>query len=129
MDSADIFEIVYAQHIDWLNKYVPEKSNFIIGTCGNWDLATQLPREIINKKLKPNKYYRYFINVKAEYEYFYNKKAKGMVDMLNYLNFKLEGRHHSGIDDTKNIARIMIRMITDGHCWNNFKFTNANKKL
>ncbi len=26
--------------------------------------------------------------------------------MLKSLNLKLEGRHHSGLDDTKNIARI-----------------------
>jgi len=30
-----------------------------------------------------------------------------MVAMLNYLNLELEGRHHSGIDDAKNIARVV----------------------
>lgn len=29
-----------------------------------------------------------------------------MVGMLEYLNIPLEGRHHSGIDDTRNIAKI-----------------------
>lgn len=35
--------------------------------------------------------------------------------MLNILGMKLEGRHHSGIDDCKNIARIAIVSIRSGH--------------
>lgn len=52
-----------------------------------------------------------------------------MIGMLNFLNLKLEGRPHSGIDDTKNIARIMLRMILDGHTWNNFCFNHVPKKI
>jgi ERI1 exoribonuclease 3 len=38
-----------------------------------------------------------------------------MAGMLNILGMKLEGRHHSGIDDCKNIARIAIVSIRSGH--------------
>jgi inhibitor of KinA sporulation pathway (predicted exonuclease) len=51
----------------------------------------------------------------------YKVKAGGMVNMLNYLNIPLEGRHHSGIDDTRNIAKILLKIISDGHV--NFDIT------
>jgi inhibitor of KinA sporulation pathway (predicted exonuclease) len=44
-----------------------------------------------------------------------------MTDMLDKLNIPLEGRHHSGIDDSKNTAKIMIKMIQDG-----LKYSNMN---
>ena len=34
--------------------------------------------------------------------------------MLTTLKMDLEGRHHSGIDDCKNIGRIATRMLEDG---------------
>jgi inhibitor of KinA sporulation pathway (predicted exonuclease) len=35
----------------------------------------------------------------------------GMEDMLKKLDMELEGRHHSGIDDTKNLARIVMKLL------------------
>ncbi len=37
-----------------------------------------------------------------------------MTDMLAMLKLKLEGRHHSGIDDTRNIARCALQLMKDG---------------
>lgn len=122
VSSAKTIDLVYKEHVEWLNKNVPKGSDFVFATCGAWDLKTQLPREIFNKKLKSNKYYSKYINVKDEYEYFYNIKAKGMVEMLFHLNIPMTGRHHSGIDDTRNIAKIMLKMISDGHKAENYKF-------
>ena len=34
--------------------------------------------------------------------------------MLNSLGMTFEGREHSGIDDARNIARIVLRMMKDG---------------
>lgn len=126
VDSAETIDIVYNKHIKWLNQNVPVGSEFIIATCGNWDLKTQLPREIKNKKLKKHKYYKCFINVKDEFNYYYKVKSHGMLDMLNFFNLQLIGRHHSGIDDTRNIARIMLQTIKDGHTFNNFQFNYIN---
>jgi len=50
------------------------------------------------------------------------KQAKptttGMEDMLQKCGLKLEGRHHSGIDDAKNIASIVIHMLKSGFKFN-----------
>ena len=37
-----------------------------------------------------------------------------MVTMMKELQIPLFGSHHLGIDDTKNIARVLQHMLTDG---------------
>ena len=44
----------------------------------------------------------------------FKDKAPGMVGMLESVELKLEGKHHSGIDDSKNIARLAIELIKQG---------------
>lgn len=36
-----------------------------------------------------------------------------MMDMLRCLNLKPEGKHHSGIDDVRNIARVCLELLTN----------------
>lgn len=125
VDDANIIEKVYNEHFEWLKSNTSSNSNadIHIVTCGAWDLKIMLPKEIKNKKLHYHQVYKKYINIKDEFEYFYKKKAGGMVSMLNYLDIKLEGRHHSGIDDTRNIAKILLRIISDGHT--NFKINKV----
>ena len=34
--------------------------------------------------------------------------------MMSQLKIPMVGSHHLGLDDTKNIARVLIRMLADG---------------
>lgn len=34
-----------------------------------------------------------------------------MTKMLTHFNIELKGKHHSGIDDSKNIASILIHIL------------------
>jgi inhibitor of KinA sporulation pathway (predicted exonuclease) len=126
VDAANTIEVVYAEHTDWLVQHVPVGSKFLFATCGNWDLATQLPREMINKHMKLKCYYRTFVNVKTEYEQFYKRKARSMDDMFSFLQLDFVGRLHSGIDDTRNIAKIILRLVADGLRWEQFQIRNVN---
>ncbi|KAK1276079.1 hypothetical protein QJS04_geneDACA010930 [Acorus gramineus] len=45
---------------------------------------------------------------------FEEDQAKGMMSMMRQLQIPLEGSHHLGIDDAKNIARVLQRMLADG---------------
>jgi inhibitor of KinA sporulation pathway (predicted exonuclease) len=121
VDSAEPIEIVYEQHHQWLNSNTRLGDPIYIITCGAWDLDIMLPKEVHNKNLPYYSVYKRFINIKTEFENVYKVKAGGMVNMLNYLNIPLEGRHHSGIDDTRNIAKILLKIISDGHV--NFDIT------
>lgn len=41
--------------------------------------------------------------------------VRGMTDMLAASGLRLEGRHHSGLDDCKNIAQCVRFLIAQGH--------------
>ncbi len=126
VDAAETIDKVYAQHIKWLNTNIPMGAELVFATAGKWDLLTQLPREIKNKKLKKSKLYSKVIDVKTEFEYFYQMKAGGMTGMLDKLGMELEGRHHSGIDDTRNIAKIILHIIKSGHKFSELTFLHPS---
>ena len=41
-------------------------------------------------------------------------KSGNLSKMLEYVGMKFEGREHCGLDDTRNITRVVIQMINDG---------------
>lgn len=126
VDKADTLVTVYHRHKRWIADNVPKDKEFVIATCGHWDLGKHLPYELKIKKIsKASAHYDAYINVKDEFKYFYNHECKGMKDMLRHLNIRLEGRHHSGIDDSRNIAKVMIKMIQDGHKYDDFYFNTV----
>lgn len=51
----------------------------------------------------------------------YGKLPKDMMCMLYSLNIKPKVRNHSGIDDTVNFAKIIIKLIQNGHKYDKFK--------
>ncbi|KVI02221.1 Ribonuclease H-like domain-containing protein [Cynara cardunculus var. scolymus] len=93
-DTAIPFEEVIVQFEEWLAKHSLfseelggplNRAAFV--TCGNWDIKTKIPQQC---------------------------QAAGMRTMMNELKIPMLGSHHLGIDDTKNIARVLQHMLTDG---------------
>jgi inhibitor of KinA sporulation pathway (predicted exonuclease) len=103
---------------EWCDEHNVDAITTRVVTCGDWDLQVLLPRqlELTGSSLSDGckKLFERWTNLKTVYEASYNKKARGMASMLNDLGIVLEGRHHSGIDDCRNIARICEQMIHDG---------------
>jgi hypothetical protein len=58
-------------------------------------------------------YAREYVNLRKHCHTFY-RIGGGVVRMLDELGMEFEGREHSGIDDTRNIARIAIQLLKDG---------------
>jgi len=85
--------------------------NTVFVTCGNWDLNTCLKNEMTYKNIQYSEYFKKFVNIKMMYESVTGQKAKGMDGMLQDLNLELDGKHHSGIDDSKNIAKILVELL------------------
>jgi ERI1 exoribonuclease 3 len=115
VNSADIFQNVFNRHYEWIKQNVENINDVVFLTCGLWDLKKQLPLELKNKNIENKDIYKRFINIKYVFENIYKIKPFGMVNMLKYLNLNLDGRHHSGIDDCKNISKILSKIINDGH--------------
>ncbi len=98
----------------WMNTngFTSENSTFV--TCGRWDLNTCLKKEAAYKKIDVKPYLRKFINIKDAWMVMnFCSKAVGMPGMLESYGHKLDGRHHSGIDDSKNIAKIAISLLEE----------------
>ena len=90
--------------------------NFIFVTCGDWDLFTMLPSQCRYFNLHRANYFDHWINIKRSFNKSTKKFARGgMMSMLQDLNIQHQGRHHSGIDDCKNIAEILKAIAQRGY--------------
>nr|GME06397.1 uncharacterized exonuclease domain-containing protein At3g15140 isoform X1 [Ipomoea batatas] len=120
-DTAVPFKEVIQEFETWLVKNelwrkeqggCLSKAAFV--TCGNWDLKTKVPQQCEVAKMKLPPYFMEWINLKDIYLNFYKRRAPGMLSMMRELNIPLLGSHHLGIDDSKNIARVLQHMLNDG---------------
>ena len=118
VENAGSFPEVFKRHQEWLlshNLSLSESLDEITWafvSCGDWDLGTMLPVQegACNTKLNTPTCYTRWINIKVPYGDIMGEKAYGMVGMLKGLNLTLDGRHHSGLDDSRNIAKILIAL-------------------
>nr|XP_043629421.1 uncharacterized exonuclease domain-containing protein At3g15140 [Erigeron canadensis] len=120
-DTAIPFNEVIIQFEEWMTKHnlrskevggPLDRAAFV--TCGNWDIKTKIPQQCKVSKMKLPSYFMEWINLKDIYLNFYKRRAPGMRTMMNELKIPMLGSHHLGIDDAKNIARVMQRMLADG---------------
>jgi inhibitor of KinA sporulation pathway (predicted exonuclease) len=115
VNGGEPFLPSFEKYQGWLKKNELFDKKWTFLTCGDWDLLRMLPAQTKLSGVRIPKEFKSWINIKKVFSSFYNKNAAGMAGMLNILGMKLEGRHHSGIDDCKNIARIAIVSIRSGH--------------
>jgi inhibitor of KinA sporulation pathway (predicted exonuclease) len=117
VDHGVLFAKALQLHKEWLWTHI-NKASFVLVTCGDWDLASMLPRQV--KLLDSTKCpsipacYKKWINIKKTFKTHTKTKPGSMMDMLAALNLAHVGRHHSGIDDCVNIANIVMALINDG---------------
>ena len=117
----------------WLGEQGVFSSEFIFMSCGDFDGNT-LAKEAKAKKLFIPNYLKRWINLKKAFpinKYDESKPALdfkntrtireckaqvwGMENMLELCGLELEGRHHSGLDDSKNLARVAIKLMNEGY--------------
>lgn len=130
VDKADVFKKTLGMVHHWMQQQgliskefnlqldrktqVTYLKKFAFVTCGDWDLKVMLPKQSERENIVVPPYYERFVNIKHIFTNFMGKKAYGMTSMLQELNLKLEGRHHSGIDDARNITKIVVELIKRG---------------
>ncbi|MFT5357511.1 MAG: ERI1 exoribonuclease 3 [Polyangiales bacterium] len=125
VDAAEAFPEVFKAHQAWLESHdLPaspppgESLSHAFLTCGDWDLQTMLPSQLAVTQppigFVPHAYRRW-INIKRPFAAWNGTPVKnGMLGMLKALDLELEGRHHRGIDDCRNIARIARALVERG---------------
>ena len=132
VDSRD-WKTTLIEFEEWCKTRGLNSDNCTVMTCGDWDLKKMLDRQLLitHTILTPflNDFFGCWNNVKRTYSVCMTKKfgkrnkrsdgkphwsGRGMAGMLKYLNIPLVGHHHSGIDDSRNIASIGIRLFELG---------------
>jgi inhibitor of KinA sporulation pathway (predicted exonuclease) len=128
IDFTEALDLHHKWLMDNTGMYEDPANSVVITTMGFWDLCTMLPAECRRWSVLPSPIYRQVINVKTAFETVYNEKKQGMDQMLKTCGIKLEGRHHSGIDDSRNIAKLVQHFTNRGFVWSPRKLTRMTVK-
>jgi len=122
VDAAATFPVVFDKAQQFYKnihqKYPDAKTVFV--TCGDWDLQFMLPQQAQISNTKIPRYYHKWVNVKIPFREIRKDflgdmtGGVGMPFMLQNLGLPLVGRHHSGLDDSRNIAKIVSTLVEKG---------------
>ena len=109
VDAGLTLKAAWKAHARFMARY----ADSVFVTCGDWDLGTMLPADCRNNGLRaPAGPYSRWINIKSVFaRYHPDVKKAGMMLMLSTLGVDHVGRHHSGLDDCRNIANICVNLI------------------
>ena len=78
----------------------------------SWDIGKCLLQQCELSSIRVPSCARKWIDLRRHFRNFY--KLKGNLEtMLSQLGMTFEGRQHCGLDDAKNIARMLVKMIED----------------
>lgn len=124
VDAAPPFPEVYQAHRQWLARHELDVDcdgsgrRFAFILCGDWDLKKMLPRQC--RACDPPittvpGSFRRWVNIKEPFAACMRlRKSPGLAGMLRKLGMDFVGRHHRGIDDCRNIARIARHLADNG---------------
>ncbi len=101
VDKADVFESVLQKFIDWQSEYL----GALFSSWGAFDFV-QLNLECVRRNI--DRPFFEHLNLKQEFaSRNHLSKPCGMRAALQLANLPLLGFHHRGIDDARNIARLL----------------------
>uniref|UniRef100_UPI00398E653A 3'-5' exoribonuclease 1 isoform X1 n=2 Tax=Pristiophorus japonicus TaxID=55135 RepID=UPI00398E653A len=118
VDKAGSFPDVLQRAVDWMReKELGTKCRYAVLTDGSWDMCKFLNVQCHLSSIEYPRFAKKWINIRKSYGNFYKvpRTQTKLTSMLEKLGMKYEGRPHSGLDDSRNIARIAIRMLQDGY--------------
>ncbi|XP_063708046.1 3'-5' exonuclease Snipper [Culicoides brevitarsis] len=87
--------------------------NVALCTWTDWDIIT-LSKECARKKLRKPPYFGQWIDVRKIFMRHYKIKPTSFNHAINHVGLKFVGKPHSGIDDARNLARLVTKMKKDG---------------
>ena len=79
-----------------------------------WDMENFLNLQCSHSEIAFPYWASRWIDVRKLFSNWFNTRRCGIQKMLSYLGLEFEGQQHCGLDDAKNIARILIKLMDDG---------------
>jgi inhibitor of KinA sporulation pathway (predicted exonuclease) len=113
VDKANEFTEVFKDFVQWLQLNELQLDEVIPICCGEWDFKICFPKQASISGMKVPGFLKRWINIKKVVAKYTNTSVGGMSEMLRVCELEKLGRHHSGIDDTKNIARCVQKIVID----------------
>lgn len=121
VDTAPTFPNVLASFNDWLQGHsLGSQHTFALVTDGPFDVGRFLRLACLQNKLAIPVWAQKWVNLRKGFANFYRwnlasqQKLPGLQTMLSRLDLEFEGNPHCGLDDARNIARVVSRMVLDG---------------
>ncbi|CAB4040349.1 3 -5 exoribonuclease 1 [Paramuricea clavata] len=119
VNDAKPFSDVLTEFNAWLEKHhLGTENMFVIATDGPWDMGKFLPAQCTLSGIPVPGYASRWVNVRKHYRRYYRAEEfqtpLTLELILENLGMSFEGRPHSGIDDARNIAKILVKMVRDG---------------
>ncbi len=100
VDQADDFRVVFPEFLSWIGE-----DPFILCSWGQYDL-TQFRIDCKRHELAFPASFERHLNVKKQFTHTFGLRPSGMKRALAQVGLPLEGIHHRGIDDARNIAKL-----------------------
>eukprot|EP00252_Welwitschia_mirabilis_P008489 TRINITY_DN2036_c0_g1_i3.p1 TRINITY_DN2036_c0_g1~~TRINITY_DN2036_c0_g1_i3.p1 ORF type:complete len:429 (-),score=75.96 TRINITY_DN2036_c0_g1_i3:349-1635(-) len=110
------------QHDTWLEARGVKNTNFAVVTWSDWDCKIMLESECNMKGIRKPTYFNRWINLKLLFCETFNQLRCNLRGAVQLAGLTWRGREHSGLDDAKNTARLLVDMMRRGI---KFNFTNA----
>lgn len=104
VDGAPKFPDAFARLLTWASRHEP----YMLASWGNFDHA-QLQRDCALHGVEYP--FERHVNIKRAFSAAMGCKPCGMDGALRKAGLSLEGTHHRGIDDAKNIARLLAYLL------------------
>jgi len=83
-------------------------------TWSDWDLNLCLENECRRKQVRKPPSLGAWVDIRAVYREFYSRRPQGLANAMKEVGLGFEGREHSGVEDARNTARLVWRMVQDG---------------
>ncbi|CAL2042091.1 unnamed protein product [Caenorhabditis brenneri] len=119
VDEAPYFREALEKLYQWMRKFGlgEKKTRFAFVTDGPHDMWKFMQFQCLLSNIRMPHMFRNFINIKKTYKENFNGLVKGngksgIENMLDGLGLSFIGNKHSGLDDAKNIAQIVIHLMS-----------------
>ena len=115
VDIAEEFPKVLKHVNEWIDsRGLGTDYKFATATDGPWDMQNFLNLQCSLSKIDYPRWARKWIDIRRMFSNHLGVKRCNILKMLAYFNCEFEGNQHCGLDDAKNIARILLRLAADG---------------
>ena len=81
---------------------------------GTWDFDKFLGQECVRKGIPLRPHLCTWVNIRSAFATHNSKRQRNVKAMLSHYGLAFKGHEHSGIDDSRNIARIAVEMLREG---------------